>query len=102
MLEARVCELEQSIVHTHDPCSLQVEEIVQNETTVLHGPDTPAQLDNFSLAALTDELCTSAPDLFSLHCLADSQHNAASSSEVTGEQRKVVISLCTLLNARSQ
>ena len=100
MLESRVCELEQS---THDPLSLQVEEIAHNGTTVLHGPDTPARFDEFSLAVVTDEIRTSAPDLFSLmNCLADSQRNAASSSEVTVEQRKVVMSLCTLLNARSQ
>ena len=90
-------------LYTHDPLSLQVEEIVHNGTTVLHGPDTPARFDEFSLAVVTDELRTSAPDLFSLmNCLADSQRNAASSSEVTGKQRKVVMSLCTLLNARSQ
>ena len=41
MLESRVRELERS---THDPLSLQVEEIVHNGTTVLHGPDTPARL----------------------------------------------------------
>ena len=35
MLESRVRELERS---THDPLSLQVEEIVHNGTTVLHGP----------------------------------------------------------------
>ena len=32
-----------------------------------------------------------------MNCLADSQRNSASSSEVTGEQLKVVMSLYTLL-----
>ena len=41
ILEARVRELEQLMVHTHGPLSLQVEETVQNGTTVLHGPDIP-------------------------------------------------------------
>ena len=41
MLESRVRELKRS---THDPLSLQVEEIVHNGTTVLHGPDIPGQL----------------------------------------------------------
>ena len=100
MLESKVRELERS---THDPLSLQVEQIVHNGTTVLHGPDTTARFEEFSLAAVTDELRTTAPDLFSLiNHLADSQRNAPSSSEVTGEQHKVVMSLCTLLNARSQ
>ena len=40
ILEARVRELEKLMVHTHDPLSLPVEEIVQNGTTVLYGPDT--------------------------------------------------------------
>ena len=40
ILEARVRELEKLMVHTHAPLSLQVEEIVQNGTTVLYGPDT--------------------------------------------------------------
>lgn len=46
---------------------------------VLHGPDTPTRFENFSLAAVTDELCTFAPDLFSLlNRLAKSQCNEAS------------------------
>ena len=70
------------MVHTHDLLSLQVEEIVQNGTTVLHGPDTPTRFDSLFLAAVTNELCTFAPDVFSLaNCLADSQRNAATSSE---------------------
>ena len=103
MLEARVCQLEQSIAHSQDPLSLQVEEIVQDGTTVFHGPDTPTRFDDFSHAAVTNELRTTAPDLFCrVNHLAESQRNAASSSEVTGEQHKVVMSLYTLLNARSQ
>ena len=99
MLEARACKLEQLMVLTHDLLLLPVEEIVQNATTVLHGPDILAQFDSFLFA---DELRTSVPDLLSLvNCLIDSKHNAASSSEVTGKQRKVVKSLCTLLNAQS-
>ena len=87
----------------YNPLSLQVEEIVQNGTTVLHGPDTPTRFDDFSLSAVTNKLRTTAPDLFCLvNHLAESQHNTASSSEATGEQRKVVTSLCTLINAQSQ
>ena len=103
ILEARVCELEKLMVHTHDPLSLPVEEIVQNGTTVLYGPDTHMWFDSLLLVAVTNELCNSAPDLFSLlNCLADFQHNAATSSEVTGKHCKVVISSCTLVNAQLQ
>lgn len=103
MLEARVRELEQRpLQHTYNPLLKQVEAVFREGQNVLHGPDTPTRFDNFSLAAVTDELRTFAPDLFSLlNCLAKSQRNEAS-EEVTVEQRKVVMSLCTLLNARSQ
>ena len=103
MLEARVRELEQRpLQHTYNPLLKQVEAVFREGQNVLHGPDTPTRFDNFSLAAVTDELRTFAPDLFSLlNRLAKSQRNEAS-EEVTVEQRKVVMSLCTLLNARSQ
>ena len=44
ILEARVHELEQLMVHTHDPLSLQVERTEQNGTTVLHGLDIPSYM----------------------------------------------------------
>lgn len=62
MLKARVRELEQRpLQHTYNPLSKQVE-VVRKGQNVLHGPDTPTRFDNFSLAAVTDELCTFASE----------------------------------------
>ena len=50
-----------------------------------------------------EEISQLAPDLLKLvNGLADTQRNTGESSDITSEEIKALVSLCTLVNAKSQ
>ena len=65
---------------------------------VVHGPDSPEHLHDFSIQGLVDELKQLAPTLLDLFVsLGDTKRNSDSTDEIETRQ-----DMKTLLNARSQ
>ena len=70
---------------------------------VVCGPDTPDNFATMSIDGLISEFKTHSPTLFELfNMLGDSRRNVQHDGEVEIEALKVITSLCTLMNARSQ
>lgn len=81
----------------------QIDSLLQRGDQVLNGPDTIEHMDEFSLSGIASEFQSLAPDVYSLfEQLGDVHRHSTSEEEVTLEQRKMVTSLSTLLNARSR
>ena len=98
MLEAKVRELEQ--------CSTRV--LTEEATTVIRhgqlicsGPDTLEHFEQYSFAGIVDELKTHASNLLQLVLQIGQTSRNTSSDEISKEHIKAMVSLCTLLNARS-
>ena len=108
-LEWQVHELEyQAAVGTQQflpPSALdhQMDKLLQQGDQVLNGPNTPERMGEFSFSTITSEFKSLAPEVYSLfEQLGQTQRHSTSEEETTVEQRKIVTSLSTLLNARSQ
>ena len=103
-LEARVQELEAKNVPSISSHLLaqQMDSLLQHGHHIIHGPNTPDHFHNFSMEAIIDEIRTSAPSVYELFLhLGDTGRNVIGES-TSAEQRKAIMSLCTVLNARSQ
>ena len=84
----------------------EIQKILSNNGMVVHGPDSPEHLHAFSIQGLIDELKQLAPTLLGLFVsLGDTKRNSVSTDPDETETRqdmKALLSLSTLLNARSQ
>ena len=79
----------------------QFDALLQQGRQVIHGPDTPQHFPEFSLRSVIDEIETNAPGVWKLFFeLGDVERNTA--GDASAEKKKAIMSLCTLLNARSQ
>lgn len=87
--------------------SLQLEmtQVLLSDGLLVHGPDTVANFESFSLSSLFAELRQLAPGLVEL-CLSlgDTNRNVDCDNEdaLVDNDIKVLMSVCTLLNARSR
>ena len=80
----------------------QIRHLTSPSTLVSHGPDSPEQLEKFTLDAVIAELRILAPDLLNLFCtLGETRRNANEEQGLMTEDIKALCSLCILLNARS-
>ena len=102
-LEARIQELEAKNVPSISSHLLaqQMDSLLQHGHHIIHGPSTPDHFHGFSMEAIIDDIRTSAPSVYQLFLhLGDTGRNVI--GETSAEQRKAIMSLCTMLNARSQ
>ena len=80
----------------------QCDAMLQHGSQIIYGPDTPVNFREFSLECVMREMHKNAPDVYSLFLQLGATDRNASEEETSAEQIKAVMSLCTLLNARSQ
>ena len=85
---------------------LEVGHILSSDGLLIHGPDTTANFELFSLSSLFAELRQLTPGLVEL-CLSlgDTKRNVDQDdedAEFATNDLKVLMSMCTLLNARSR
>ena len=98
-LEARIHELEKA---SSPSLPEQLDSLLHCGNQVLHGPDTPANFSKVSIETIIEEIQTTAPGVYQLFLqLGNTQRNAAD-GERPAEERKAIMSLCTILNARSR
>ena len=87
---------------------LEVNHILSSDGILVHGPDTISKFEGFSLSSLLAELRQLAPGLVELCISLGDTHRNADSDDVGDEDAlidndiKVLVSMCTLLNARSR
>ena len=104
VLEQRVQDLEQSIDHRivwyKDHLRSEVDSAILSRGV---RPDSVHDFSSFSMDAVVQELQKTCPDLCHLlQQLGSTRKNESNSkTSLTGEDLKVVMSACTLLNARS-
>ena len=77
----------------------QMDALTQHGVQILHGPDTP---NNFSVDVVTGELQSIASDVYQLFVQLGNTDRNKSDGEAPVEERKAMMSLCTILNARSR
>ena len=71
----------------------QMDSLLRHGDQIVHGP---TRFSDFSVETLTDEVRSNAPDVYQLFLrLGDTERNGSTPVE----QRKAIMSLCTLLNA---
>lgn len=85
---------------------LEVGHILSSDGLLIHGPDTTANFESFSLSSLFAELQRLAPKLVEL-CLSlgDTKRNVDQDDgdeDFANNDIKALVSMCTLLNARSR
>ena len=113
-LQQRIAELEsqlatQSSMHQHHEDSVvstslssQLDALIRGGISIHDGPDTPAHFNEFSISKVIRDLQHLAPEVLSLFSqLGGIEGEFFSREEQSVAERKVVMSLCTLLNARS-
>lgn len=102
-LEERLRELD---VNATSACPLlvqQMDSLLQHGDQIIHGPSTPVRFPTFSLKGIAEEIQRNAPDLLQLfNHLGDTGRNTTPGTGTPVEQRKAIMSLCTLMNARSR
>ena len=104
-LQERIRELEAETSTSASMCSpllmQQMDSLLQHGDQILHGPNTPARFPEFSVKVITEEIQKNAPDVYQLFLqLGDADRNPTNSTVTPVEQRKAIMSLCTILNAR--
>ena len=106
-LQKRISEFETSLstVPKFDCTPLlvrQMDSLLQQGNQIIHGPSAPAQFSDFSMQVLIDEISSSAPDVYRLFLeLGDTERNQTDEGTPV-EQRKDIMSLCTMLNAKQR
>ena len=100
LLEACIRELEQI---TPMKLGHQADRLTNNESSLTAcGPDTYEHFEGFSVDGIIHELREQVPDIFSFFMqLADVERHVKLHPDVTSvQERKAIIALCTILNAR--
>ena len=78
----------------------QMDKLLHYGDKIIHGPSSPSRFSDFSLKAISEEIQSNAPDVYKLFMgLGDTDRNPTE-SRTPVEQRKTIMSLCTILNAR--
>ena len=100
-LEAENEKLRQSNIST-SALEKQLQQLMSSDT-LSSGPNTLQQLQSFSMEAIASVAQSLAPDLMHLfNTLGDTRRNIEKGVKgVVPNEIKVLVSLCTLLNARS-
>ena len=80
----------------------QMDTLLKHGQSVVHGPNSTTQFSEFSMESVIKELSSHAPDVYQLFCQLGNTGRNAKDGSTPAEERKAVMSLCTILNARSQ
>ena len=104
-LQERIREMEAETSTSASMCRpllmQQMDSLLQHGDQILHGPNTPARFPEFSVKVITEEIQQNVPDVYQLFLqLGDADRNPTNSTVTPVEQRKAIMSLCTILNAR--
>lgn len=100
-LEAEVQSLQQSSV----PLSViqqQLDQLTSSNGIIMCGPDTLEHLESFTIDSVLEELRTNAPDLLQLFETLGQTSRNVHGDDLAVEQVKSLVSICTLLNARTR
>ena len=79
----------------------QMEAVVQHRGSVMRGPDTSEHFGTFSVDSVISEVKQNAPDVYQLFQVLGKTSRCAQQGQLPTEELKAVVSLATLLNARS-
>ena len=107
-LQERVSELEMKLQYLRQSSiSLpeiqhQLERLISSDSIIMHGPDTLERLQSFTIDSVLAELHTYAPDLLQLFETLGQTSRNIHGDDLAVEQIKGLVSICTLLNARTQ
>ena len=107
-LQERVSELEMQLQYLRQSSiSLpeihhQLERLISSDSIIMHGPDTLERLQSFTIDSVLAELHTYAPDLLQLFETLGQTSRNIHGDDLAVEQIKGLVSICTLLNARTQ
>ena len=79
-----------------------MDSLLKHGDQIVQGLCTPTQFQSFSIKTLIHEIRSNAPDVYQLFlCLGKTNRNHTGEG-TSLEERKAIISLCTLLNARQR
>ena len=70
--------------------SKQFDTLLQHGTQILCGPNTPTHFMEFSLKTVTEEIQSSAPDVYQLFVQLGSTDRNTTACEVPAEQKKAL------------
>ena len=79
----------------------QVEQLVSSDSIIMHSPDTLVHLEYFIIDSVLAELHRCAPDILQLFETLGKTSRSIH-DDVAVEQIKGLVSICTLLNTRTQ
>ena len=80
----------------------QLERLVSSDSIIMHGPDTLERLESFTIDSVLTEFRRYAPDLLQLFETLGQTSRNTHGDDLAVEQIKGLVSICTLLNARTQ
>ena len=102
-LEQELAQLRRSAVSV-STLDQQLQRLVLSDTLVAKGPSNLQRLESFSMEAILSELQSLAPDVLNLFTtLGNTRRNVADDIQgVVPNDIKALVSICTLLNCRSQ
>jgi len=80
----------------------QMDILLQNGCQIIHGPDTSDHFPEFTMDAVIGEAQSIAPDVYQFFAQLGNTDRNKSDDEISVEERKVIMSLCIVLNARSR
>ena len=98
-LGAKVCSLE---FQAHISYSLELDSLLRHGNLALHGPDTPAHFTSFSVEEIVMEFQQYAPNVYRLFHELGNTERCPPGSGAPVEERKALMAMCTILNARSR
>ena len=107
-LKERVLELEMKLQYLRQSSismpviQHQLERLVSSDSIIMHGPDTLERLEFFTIESVLAELHRYAPDLLQLFETLGQTSRNIHGDDLAVEQIKGLVSICTLLNARTQ
>ena len=80
----------------------QLEWRISSDSIIMYGPDTLERLESFTIDSVLAELHRYAPDLLQLFETLGQTSRNIHGDELAVEQIKGLVSVCTLLNARTE
>lgn len=80
----------------------QMDTLLQNGCQIIHGSDTPDHFPEFTMDAVIGEVQSIAPDVYQFFAQLGTLIGTNQMMKFLLKKRKVIMSLCTVLNARSQ
>ena len=106
ILSRKVLELEDKVraleEQAHNSHSLELDNLLRHGKIALHGPDTPVHFDEFSVEDVIKEFQQYAPNIYHLFLELGNTERRPSGSQAPVEEKKALMSMCTILNARSR